>query len=57
MLKKLCTQTAKTTPYFTHSGCLPGLYPDESSIVTAFIRSVTLTNFHRRAVMGKPLTT
>ena len=41
---KLCTWMAKTTPCFTPSGCVPGLYPDEDFVVTAFTRSATLTN-------------
>jgi len=28
-----------------HYGCVPGLYPEENYMVTAFIRSATPTNF------------
>jgi hypothetical protein len=38
-------KTAKNAPYFAHSGCVPGLYPEEDFLLTAFIRSATPTNF------------
>jgi hypothetical protein len=41
MLNKNCTMTAKSAPWFVHSGCVPGLYPDENFVVTAFILKPT----------------
>jgi hypothetical protein len=45
MLNINCTWTAKNAPFFTHYGCVPGLYPEEEFLVTASIRSATPTNF------------
>jgi hypothetical protein len=41
MLNQLCTRTAKSAPWFVHSGCVPGLYPDENFLVTAYILKPT----------------
>jgi len=37
-------------PCFAHYGCVPGLYPEEDLLVTAFTRSATPTKFYCRAV-------
>jgi len=32
---------AKSAPWFAYSGCVPGLYPEETIVVTAFILKPT----------------
>jgi hypothetical protein len=35
----------KTAPWFVHSGCVPGLYPEETFVITAYIHKPTQTPF------------
>jgi len=41
MLSKICTLTAKSAPWFVHSGCVPGPYPDEKFVLTTSILKPT----------------
>jgi hypothetical protein len=45
MLRKLVPGLAKNAPCFALYGCVLGLYPDGTFLVTASIRSATPTNF------------
>ena len=52
MLNKLFTLMAKTAPYFPRTVTLFCLkYQDPARM----LRKVTLTNYNRRAVIGKPI--
>jgi hypothetical protein len=43
---------AKTAPWFGHYGCVPGLYPDSTFLLTASMPKPTQTTLYCRAVMG-----
>jgi hypothetical protein len=36
---------AKSAPWFVHYGCVPGLYPDSTFLLTAFMLKPTQTPF------------
>jgi hypothetical protein len=36
---------AKTAPWFVHYGCVPGHYPDQAFLLTAFMPKPTQTPF------------
>jgi len=40
-----CTRTAKSAPWFVHYGCVPGLYPNLTFLLTASILKPTQTHF------------
>jgi hypothetical protein len=41
---------AKTAPWFVHYGCVPGLYPDLTFLLTASMPKPTQTTLYCRAV-------
>jgi len=45
MLIKLCTRTAKSAPWFVHSGCVPGPCLKDRFVVTTSIFKPTQTHF------------
>jgi hypothetical protein len=45
MLNQICIWTAKNAPWFVHYGCVPGLYPDSTFLLTASMPKPTQTPF------------
>jgi hypothetical protein len=47
--------TPKTAPWFVHYGCVPGLYPDSTFLLTASMPKPTQTPFIAGPLAFRPV--